>query len=44
MAVRAHRDGHPPPLPQPRGAWVARIQDLDPRMVVLAHDHSVLVP
>ena len=44
MALRAHRDGHPPPLPEPRGAWVARIQELDPRMVVLAHDHSVWVP
>jgi N-acyl homoserine lactone hydrolase len=44
LALEAHRDGHPPPLPEPRGAWVARIQDLDPRMVVLAHDHSVWVP
>ena len=44
LALRAHRDGHPPPLPEPRGAWVARIQELDPRMVVLAHDHSVWVP
>jgi len=44
LAVRAHREGHPPPLPSPRGAWVARIQELDPRMVVFAHDHSVWVP
>ena len=44
MALRAHRDGHPPPLPEPRGAWVARIQELDPRLVVLAHDHSVWMP
>ena len=44
LALRAHRDGHPPPLPEPRGAWVARIQELDPRMVVFAHDHSVWVP
>jgi N-acyl homoserine lactone hydrolase len=44
LALRALRDGHPPPLPEPRGAWVARIQQLDPRMVVFAHDHSVWVP
>jgi N-acyl homoserine lactone hydrolase len=44
LAVRAHGDGHSLPLPEPRGAWVARIQELDPRMVVLAHDQSVWVP
>jgi N-acyl homoserine lactone hydrolase len=44
LAVRAEREGHPPPLPEPRGPWVARIQSLDPRMVVFAHDHSVWVP
>ena len=44
LAVRAHAEGHPPPLPEPRGAWVARIQELDPRMVVFAHDHSVWMP
>jgi N-acyl homoserine lactone hydrolase len=44
LALRAHHDGHPPPLPDPRGAWVARLQELDPRLVVLAHDHSVWVP
>ncbi|MEP6650984.1 MAG: MBL fold metallo-hydrolase [Lapillicoccus sp.] len=44
LALRAHRDGHPPPLPGPRGPWLARLQELDPRMVVFAHDHSVWVP
>jgi N-acyl homoserine lactone hydrolase len=44
LALRARREGHPPPLPEPRGAWVARLQELDPRMVVLAHDYSVWVP
>jgi N-acyl homoserine lactone hydrolase len=44
LALRAHREGHPPPLPDARGAWVGRIQELDPRMVVFAHDHSVWVP
>jgi N-acyl homoserine lactone hydrolase len=44
LAVQAHRDGRPLPLPSPRGDWVARIQELDPRMVVFAHDHSVWVP
>jgi N-acyl homoserine lactone hydrolase len=44
LALRAHHDGHPPPLPEPRGEWMHRLQSLDPRMVVLAHDHSVWVP
>jgi hypothetical protein len=42
--VEATRQGHPPPLPEPRGPWVARLQSLEPRMVVFAHDHSVWVP
>jgi N-acyl homoserine lactone hydrolase len=44
LALRAHQDRHPPPLPEPRGPWVARLQELDPRLVVVAHDHSVWVP
>jgi len=44
LALRAHGDGHPPPLPDARGPWVARLQELDPRVVVFAHDHSVWVP
>jgi N-acyl homoserine lactone hydrolase len=44
LALRAAQEGHPPPLPQPRGPWVARLQSLDPRMVVFAHDHSVWMP
>jgi N-acyl homoserine lactone hydrolase len=44
LAVEATRQGHPPPLPEPRGPWVARLQSLEPRMVVFAHDHSVWVP
>ena len=44
LALRAHRDGRPSPLPDLRGPWVARLQELDPRMVVLAHDYSVWMP
>jgi N-acyl homoserine lactone hydrolase len=44
LAVRAAREGHPPPLPDPRGPWVSRLQELDPRLVVFAHDYSVWVP
>ena len=44
LALRAAREGHPPPLPDPRGPWVSRLQELDPRVVVFAHDYSVWVP
>ena len=43
LAVGARRAGHTPPLPVPP-AWMARLQELDPRAVVFAHDHSVWVP
>jgi N-acyl homoserine lactone hydrolase len=39
LALRAHRDGHPPPLPEVAD-WVARIERLEPAEVVFAHDHS----
>jgi N-acyl homoserine lactone hydrolase len=41
--VRAGRDRHTAPLPVPP-VWMATLQDLDPRAVVFAHDHSVWVP
>jgi N-acyl homoserine lactone hydrolase len=43
LAWRAHRDGHPPPLPVPP-AWLDRLQQLDPARVVFAHDHAVWEP
>ena len=43
LALRAHRDGHGEPLPIP-AEWMATLQELDPWMVVFAHDHSVWVP
>ena len=43
LAARARADGHTPPLPVPP-SWVARLQALDPRAIVFAHDHSVWVP
>ena len=43
LACRAHRDGHPPPLPV-LTAWLHRLQELDPARVVFAHDHAVWVP
>jgi glyoxylase-like metal-dependent hydrolase (beta-lactamase superfamily II) len=39
LALRAHRDGHGPPLPEVAG-WVERIERLEPSKVVFAHDHS----
>jgi len=39
LALRAHRDSHPPPLPEVPD-WVARIERLEPSEVVFAHDHS----
>jgi N-acyl homoserine lactone hydrolase len=43
LAWRAHRQGHPPPLPT-TPAWIDRLQQLDPRRVVFAHDHAVWEP
>lgn len=43
LALRARADGHTPPLPV-APEWLATLQDLDPRAVVFAHDHSVWVP
>jgi N-acyl homoserine lactone hydrolase len=43
LAWRARADGHPPPLP-PTPAWIERLQRLDPRRVVFAHDHAVWEP
>ncbi len=43
LAWRAHRVGHPPPLP-PTPAWIDRLQRLDPARVVFAHDHAVWTP
>jgi N-acyl homoserine lactone hydrolase len=43
LAWRAHRDGHGHPLPGiPK--WIDALQQLDPRMVYFAHDHSVWTP
>jgi hypothetical protein len=43
LAVRASREGHPPPLPVPP-AWIAPLLELDPARVYFAHDHAVWVP
>lgn len=43
LAQQARRDGHTPPLPS-SPTWLARLQELDPRAVVFAHDNSVWVP
>ncbi len=43
LAVRARRAGHDEPLPVPP-EWMAVLEDLDPRYVVFAHDHSVWMP
>jgi len=43
LAWRARRDGHQPPLP-PTPEWIDRLQRLDPRQVVFAHDHAVWQP
>lgn len=43
LAWRAHSDRHARPLPSAPG-WIARLQELDPRAVYFAHDHSVWVP
>jgi len=43
LALRAAREGHPPPLPA-APAWLDRLQRLDPARVVFAHDHAVWHP
>jgi len=43
LALRAHRDQHGDPLPEP-AAFLDRILALDPARVVFAHDHSVWMP
>lgn len=43
LAWRAKHDGHGPPLP-PTPAWIDRLQQLEPRRVVFAHDHAVWQP
>jgi N-acyl homoserine lactone hydrolase len=43
LAWRARRDGHGPPLPG-IPEWIDALQQLDPRMVYFAHDHSVWMP
>lgn len=43
LAWRATRDGHGLPLPT-TSPWIDRLQQLDPRRVVFAHDHSVWEP
>ena len=43
LAWRAHRDGHGQPLPA-IPEWIDTLQQLDPRMVYFAHDHSVWIP
>ena len=43
LARRAHRDGHPQPLPG-FPAWLERLERLDPARVVFAHDFAVWRP
>jgi N-acyl homoserine lactone hydrolase len=43
LAWRAHRDQHTGPVPLPP-AWFDRLEQLDPRRVVFAHDHAVWEP
>lgn len=43
LAWRARNDGHPRPLPVPP-RWIDRLQRLDPRRVVFAHDRAVWEP
>jgi N-acyl homoserine lactone hydrolase len=43
LAWRARRDGHGHPLPG-IPEWIDALQQLDPRMVYFAHDHSVWMP
>jgi hypothetical protein len=43
LAWQARRDGHSQPLPG-IPEWIDTRQQLDPRIVYFAHDHSVWVP
>lgn len=43
LAWRAAQEHHLAPLP-PTPAWIDRLQRLDPRRVVFAHDHAVWQP
>lgn len=43
LAWRAGRDGHASPLPQ-ISVWMDRLQQLDPRRVLFAHDNAVWEP
>ncbi len=43
LAWRAAQQGHASPLP-PTPGWLDRLQRLDPRRVVFAHDHAVWQP
>jgi N-acyl homoserine lactone hydrolase len=43
LAWQAGRESHGGPLPAVR-AWVDRLQRLDPRQIVFAHDHAVWTP
>lgn len=43
LAWRARTEGHAAPLPA-TPAWLDRVQQLDPRRVVFAHDHAVWEP
>lgn len=43
LAVQARHAGHDEPLPVPP-EWMTVLEDLDPRYVVFAHDHSVWTP
>lgn len=43
LAWRAVKDRHGPPLAV-TPAWIDRLQRLDPRQVVLAHDNAVWQP
>ena len=43
LAWRAAQEGHEPPMPL-TPAWIDRLQRLNPRRVVFAHDHAVWEP
>jgi hypothetical protein len=43
LAWQARRGGHGQPLPDIPD-WIDALQQLDPRMVYFAHDHSVWIP
>ncbi|HEY1918942.1 MAG TPA: N-acyl homoserine lactonase family protein [Streptosporangiaceae bacterium] len=43
LALRAERDGVPPPLP-PHARWLERLLEFDPARIVFAHDFSVFEP